>query len=153
MSEPIIEKITQDIESAINAITTTNGYNQNLTAVRPKRIDFLSTTWADGTVIIIQGTNEKLQSGYINRWRQNYSLMAIVRKSDTVTTSIDAYENQVRSDIEKKLMSDIRRGTNAENTECLGAIPFVTDDGANSGINIDISVDYRTKEDDPYTAA
>jgi hypothetical protein len=153
MSEPRIELITKDIETAINAITTANGFNQGLSAVRPKRINFLEQTWDDGTVLIVQGANEPLQKGFVNRWRQNYSLMAIVRKSDSETASIDSFENQVRSDIEKKLMTDIRRSGYAENTECLGAVPFVTNDGINSGINIDIAVDYRTKENDPYTAA
>lgn len=153
-TEPIIEQIMQNIESSINAITEANDYNQDLKAVRPKRINFLSESWDDKDVLLVQGIVDKLTTacGYTT-WRQHISLMAIVTDPDSASDSIDTRQNRIRSDIEKKVMADIRQNSLAMDTECLGAEPFVTDDGANSGISIEITVDYRTKEDDPYSAA
>jgi len=153
MSTPIIELIAENIKASINAITTVNGYNQDLKASRPKRSNFLLESWNDLDVIIIQGNVDRLTDSMgLVTWRQNFSLMAIVIDSSTSTDSIDTRCNQVRSDIEKKVMSDIRQSELAFDTVCSGANPFITDDGVLSGISVNISVDYRTKEDDPYSA-
>ena len=44
MAVPIIENIAVNIEAAINAITTGNGFEQTLVAVRPTKVDWLSDT-------------------------------------------------------------------------------------------------------------
>ena len=154
MSTPIIELIAENIRTSVSGITVAAGYNQTLTGIRPKRANFMAECWKDLDVIIVQGVVSKLTTamGYTT-WRQMFSLMAIVINSDDETDSIDTRCNQVRSDIEKKVMADIRRNSLALDTECLGGEPFITDDGTMSGISIEISVDYRTKEDDPYSAA
>ena len=152
MSTPVIESIAENIKTAINEITTEAGFNQTLSAVRPKRTDFLAESWDDLTVLIEQGQCEELSGGMnYKMWRQHFVLMAIVIDSDIATDSIDTRENQVRADIEKKFAVDINRGNLAINTDFHGAIPFKAEDGANSGIAIEISVDYRTLETDPYT--
>lgn len=154
MSEPVIELIAKNIETTINAVTTANGYNQDLTAVRPKRTDFLESSWNDLTVLITQAEVEKIVDvNSLITWRQHFVLVAIVIDSDTASDSIDTRENAVRSDIEKKLTEDITRGGYAYDTGLLGAVPFKSDDGANSGIAIEFTVDYRTLGTDPYTQA
>ena len=154
MTTPIIESIAENIKSSIGQITVDNGYNQSLTGIRPKRINFMAESWKDLDVLVVQGVVQKLTTamGFIT-WRQFFSLIAIVIDSDKETNPIDTRCNKVRSDIEKKVMADIRRNSLALDTECMGAEPFITDDGVNSGISIEISVDYRTKEDDPYSVA
>lgn len=156
MSEtlPVIELIAADLATAINAITVAAGYNQTLTAVRPKRSDFAKAAWGDLTVLISQVEAEKLsiEMGYA-RWRQYFILTCIVIDPDTAETSIDTRLNQVTADVVKKLYADIRRSDLADDTNIHSAVPFVDDESSMSGIAIQISVDYRTQEADPYTAA
>lgn len=159
MSNPVVELISQDIQTAINAITTGNGFNQTLVCVRPTRTGFEgNTTPEDGKVVLIQedpDENEELSSqGNVSMkaWNQQYLLVAFVIASDKATTPIDTRINQVRADIEKKLMEDDQRSTLAINTEMKGSAKF--DEGAKmSGIAILIEVMYRTRENDPYTKA
>ena len=152
MSTPIIESIAENIKDTINLITVANGFNQTLTAIRPKRNDFAKTGWDDLTVLISQVDAEELKGGYgCKEWRQNFTLSCIVIDSDTATASIDTRLNQVASDIFKKLMVDTRRGALAIDTNIHGMLAFVDAQTAMSGILIDISVDYRTSESDPYT--
>ena len=43
MSTPVLENIAANIETAVNAITTGNGFNYTLNAIRPRRVMFLDT--------------------------------------------------------------------------------------------------------------
>jgi hypothetical protein len=152
MSNPVIENIAVDIETAINAITIANGYNQTLVAVRPKRNDFAKLSWNDLTVLIsqVEAESPSNEMGY-KRWRQYFILTCIVIDSDTAETPIDTRLNQVTADIVKKLYADIGRSNLGDDTNIHSAVPFVDKESAMSGIVIQISVDYRTKENDPYT--
>ena len=107
MSTPVIEQIAVKIEEAVNAITTANGFNQDLTAVRPKRLHLEGDLNADLTVIIEQEAAEVSQiSGDTITWSQGFTLQAIVVDSDTATEALDTRLNKVRSDIEKQLQSE-----------------------------------------------
>jgi len=151
MSTPIIEKIAIAITADINAITEVNGYNQDLTAVRPKKVDF-DTPWDDLTVLVSQDTAVKdgeMTNG-LQQWRQTFFATAIVIDSDTAETSVDTRLNQVTADIQKKLMVDDSRGGLAIDTIIMGAVPFNDDDGL-TGVNVVFDVQYRTSVYDPYT--
>ncbi len=154
MSTPIIEYITIDIETAINAITTANGFNQDLTAIRPKRNDFKDIIPKDLTVLIKQADEEEAESEIINikKWLQPFVIMAIVIDSDDATASIDTRINQVRADIQKKLMEDYTRGGYATDTIILPSAEFEGEKGF-TGIAVNIAVKYRVNFDDPYTKA
>lgn len=154
MSTPIVEHIAANIKTAVDTITVSNGFNQDLVAVRPKRNDFSDILPEDGKVLIWQGDEERPEEAVISAetWIQPFALMAIVLDSDDAETSIDTRLNQVRADIQKKLKEDIRRGGYAFDTEFLPSAKF--DDGEGfSGIAVNIAVYYRVKEDDPYTKA
>ena len=154
MSTPIIESIAEDIKDAINLITTGNGFNQTLTAIRPKRSDFLASAWDDLTVLVNQVEAEKPEGAiFATTWRQYFIIMAIVIDSDDASTSIDTRLNQVAADIEKKLMEDATRGANAIDTEITAKTPFADDETALTGIAIQVAVDYRTVMENPYTKA
>jgi len=151
MSTPIVEQIAVSIAADINAITTANGYNQDLVAVRPKKVDF-ETPWDDLTVLISQDAAEKdgQMTNHCQQWRQTFFATAIVIDSDNAETSIDTRLNQVAADIQKKLMVDDSRGGKAIDTIIMGAVPFNDDDGL-TGINVVFDVQYRTSVYDPYT--
>lgn len=154
MSTPVIEAIAVNIETAVNAITVANGFNQDLSAIRPKRVDFIDVAPKDLTVLIKQADEEqaKAQAVTTQEWEQPFVIMAIVLDSDDAATSIDTRINQVRADIQKKLMADPTRGGNAIDTIILPSAEF--DDGEGfTGIAVRIAVKYRTQITDPYTKA
>ena len=154
MATPRIESIALDIETAIGEITTANGYNQDLTALRPRRNDFNDVTPENNLVLITQSDASAFDDHAIGvaRYQQSFVLIAFVIDSDSATDSIDTRINKVRSDIEKKLMVDPQRGTYANDTMPIGASVF--DDGEGfSGVAVQILVDYQTELTDPYTAA
>ena len=154
MTTPIIETIAVDIETAINAVTTGNGYNYTLSAIRPKRVLFGNEVWDDLDVLIIQsGDNarDKASGAYaIVDVKQQFDLMAIVIESDTASTSIDTKSNKIAADIIKQLRVDPQRSGNAHDTTILAVDPFDVSE-AFTGILVQIEVWYRVKQDDPYT--
>ena len=151
MSLPIIEYVALDITAAINAISEDNGFNQDLTALRPRRNDFSDVVPEDGLVVVWQadaarGGEEAAMSA---AWMQSFALMAIVLDSDAATDSIDIRINQVAADIEKKLNEDVTRGGYAIDTQIDSHVKF-SDEGF-SGVSVNITVHYRTEHNDPYT--
>ena len=153
MSTPIIEYIAENIKDAVNEITVANGFNQTLTAIRPKRNDFKDVS-PDDLVVLIKQDNPETGEAAIGTadWNQPFWIMAIVLDSDNATDSIDTRINQVRADIEKKLMVDVTRGGYAYDTAILPSIEFNDGQGF-SGIAVQIAVKYRTELEDPYTKA
>jgi len=152
MSIPVIEQIAVKLEEAVNAITTANGFNYDLTAVRPKRIHLEGDINTDGTVIIEQEPAVLHQtSGDTITWRQAFTLQAMVIDSDTETEAIDTRLNKIRADIEKQLTSStyIKCGGLAEGILLKAPEKFLTEEL--SGIAVNIDVQYTTKDDDPYT--
>lgn len=152
MSTPVLENIAANILTAINEITVGNGYNQTLTAYRPRRVDFSDVTPGDLKVIVKQDDPELSDGTLINVqcWDQPFTIWALVIDSDAATDSIDTRRNQVRSDIEKKLMVDPTRGGYAYETLIMPSVEF-DDGGGFTGIAVNIIVKYRTRITDPYT--
>jgi len=153
MTTPRIEYIAADIKTKIDEITTGNGFNQTLVAVRPKRNDFKDVPPENGKVLIVQQTavREDVEGFGTAQRTQRFILMALVIDSDTATTSIDTRHNQVAADIEKKLVVDITRGGYAFDTRVEDSAIFDDDDGY-TGIAVAVDISYRTSETDPYTA-
>ena len=151
MAIPIIEQIAVELAARIDEITTANGFQQNLTALRPKRDDFADVTPADGVVLMVQEDAEAdPESPWpMQDWQQVFLLCAIVLDADDAATSIDVRKNQVAADIAKKLRADRSRGGLANETTILGRTNFA--EGAFTGIAVAVMVDYRHQADDPYT--
>ena len=155
MSTPVIEQIAVKIEEAVNAITTANGFNQDLTAVRPKRLHLEGDLNADLTVIIEQEAAEvSLISGDTITWSQGFTLQAIVVDSDTATEALDTRLNKVRCDIEKQLQSATYKSLGGLCEAILLKAPekFIADPQL-SGIAVNCDVIYTTDYDDPYSQA
>jgi len=153
MSTPIIEQIAVKIAALVNAVTIANGFNQDLTAVRPKRIHLEGDINTDGTVIVEQEEDAVIEtdSNTVIIWRQPFTLQALVIDSDDATAAIDTRLNQVRSDIEKKLMT-------AGNWQLDGlgeillksATKFIADPQV-AGIAVNIDVLYEVNKANPYS--
>lgn len=157
MADPIIEQILQEVEARIAEITTVNGFNQDLNPVRLIRGDNDELSGlGNGDVVLLMldvTPNEELSShGNVGlmAWDMTVALAAFVVASDSSTTAIDTLINQVRADIEKKLMADPQRGDLAIDTIPAGASPW-TDPAGRTGIDVYMIVQFRTSLDDPYT--
>ena len=154
MSTPIIETIATKIEALINAITEANGFNQDLTAVRPKRIFLDSDINTDRTVLIEQGDAEVMEdtAGDKTIWRQPFALQALVIDSDDATASIDTRLNQIACDIIKKLMesNNWKLDGLAEAIWIKGTEKFIADPQL-AGITVNIDVIYEVNQDNPYS--
>lgn len=156
MSDPIIEAIAVEITEAINAITVANGFNQDLAATRPTRLDFLDGEGQqDLTVLIVQQDPDEDEESSTEgnppakAWIQPFWCIAYVIDSDNATDPIDSRKNKVRSDIEKKLRSDPTRDGNAWDTRVRAPESFNLGPAA-TGIIVVVDVLYKTSEDDPY---
>lgn len=151
MNTPIVEFIAANIKTTIEGVTTTAGYNQTLTAIRPKRIDYKELP-ADLTVVIRQMSQEKpAQAVQTAEWFQRFALMAVVIDSDTATTSIDTRLNQVSADIQKALLVDASRGGYAQDTMINSIQTWYDQTGKTTGVAVEITVHYRVVWNDPYT--
>jgi hypothetical protein len=122
-----------------------------LTAYRPRTaIEYTQVPAKHLTVIIFQGDEEKLEGAFSRlEWNQIFELWAIVINDDTATTAIDTQINQVKADIQKKLMADPTRGGYAIDTILLPS-ERIGDGESTTGINVRIAVHYRVQETDPY---
>ena len=151
MSTPIVETIAGKLVDLVNAITTANGFNQDLTAVRPKRLHLETDINKDLTVIIEQEDADiEADSTTHIIWRQGFTLQALVIDSDDETDPIDTRLNMVRSDIEKKLMeSDNWKLDGLGRVMLKSAEKFIADPQV-AGIAINIDVLYVVDSADPY---
>ena len=151
MSTPVIESIAVDIAAVIAAITTDNGFNQDLTAQRPRRQDFSDVTPEDLLCLIVQN-NASAEGGAVGcaTWKETFEICVFVIDSDDATDSIDTRRNAVAADITKKLNEDITRGGYAYDTQIIDRAMFNDGEGL-SGVVVTVEVSYRTLLNDPYT--
>jgi len=151
MSTPLVERIAVNLEKAINAITVANGFNYDLTAVRPKRLHLEGDINKDLTVIIEQESPsaEPVITDETITWHQPFTLQAIVIDSDKATEAIDTRLNKIRADIEKQLNSEAYRDCEglAEGIFLKQPEKFTTAELSAIAVNIDVQ--YTTDYDDP----
>jgi hypothetical protein len=144
----VVEQIAAKLAEYVDGITTAAGFNQDLTAVRPKRIHLETDIDADGVVIIAQqaGQQDELSDEQVV-WRQAFVLQALIIDSDRATEPIDTRLNKVRSDIEKQLASTAHKTCDglAEGILLNGAEPLYGNIGGAecSGIAVGIEVIYH----------
>jgi len=155
MTTPIIEHIAANLVTTVNGVTITNGCNQNLSAMRSRRLDFpADEAPVDGIVMIVQGEPSApvILNAAVIEWIQPFALNAFVIDDDDATASIDTRINKVRSDLEKALLVDHTRGGYAVDT-LLEPPTFFPESETATGITINITIRYRTIYADPYTGA
>lgn len=155
MPYPIVEEIAQAIKTQLETVTEDNGYQQDVTVVRPTRLGgFVPShlqivlTQDDPTLLgDVEGANS------MKEWRQPFVANCLVRTSDANTEPVDTTINTLRADVEKALMSS-ESWWNGLATDCRVLAPeqIVTADGEYEGVAIRFELDYRTDRDDPYTA-
>jgi hypothetical protein len=155
MSDSIIEQIAVKIAALVDAVTVGNGFHQTLTAVRPKRIHMEGDINTDLTVIVEQDAEAVIEedSNTVVIWRQGFALQALVIDSDDATAAIDTRLNQVRSDIEKKLMTGDNWQLDGMGEVLLKSAEKFIADPQVAGISVNIDVLYEVNKADPYSQA
>ena len=152
MAVPIIENIAANILTTLNGVTTGNGFNQTIVLKRMSRVDYESEGAGDNLEgLILQGVRERITGPFqLDVWRIPFVILVYALNDDGSTTTIDTRLNQIAADMSKALRVDITRGGNSYQTE-IGPVEFITaDDGANSAVILEITVDYRVNKSDPY---
>jgi hypothetical protein len=154
MATPIVEQIATNILALIQSITTDNGYNYTLSAVRPTKagqsIYHLSTVieQADPEEM---GDNEK--PNFTLEWHLPFRVFVVVQPEESDTTPLDTYCNLIRSDIEKASQIDYTRGGLAIDTRIRSPRFYQHPNLAYWLCEVTLEVDYRTKLVDPYVIA
>jgi len=151
MAESIIEQIAVNIAETVDAITTAAGYQQDLVAVRPKRIQDIDLA-ADGAAYIEQGLEEPDDSQVTGTYtaEQTFMLTVAVIDSDRAEDSIDTRINRAVADIQKAMLIDPWRNSLAIDTKW-GPVQRFSDGESMTGAVVEIIVKYRVSESDPYT--
>lgn len=153
-TNPAVELIAENIKTTLNSVTAENGYEQDITAKRPKRIDYISTNPKDLDCLLVQTECEEIEGVTFRKtWRQKFDVLVFCYDSDSASNPIDTRLNRIVGDIKKSLASDPTRGGYAFDTQIESAIPIVSPSGGQSGALLDVAVDYRVNCDDPYVKA
>jgi len=104
MSTPVIEQIALALVDLINGITTANGYNQDLVAYRPKRINLQDDVNTDKNTFISQGEGRVLvDANEVAHWVEEFVIQVLVIDSDDATAAIDSRMNQIAADLQKQI--------------------------------------------------
>ncbi len=162
MADPIVEQIAQEIESRCGNVT-------GLTVVRPTR--FGAATIKNGLALIQQQEptadesfgQDGVQSGNpaAQAWVQIYLIQLFSRQSETDTTAAETLVNRLWADVVKAIT---RQGeTDADSWHTFGGVAINSaigspslgvweTDAATAVIEFKVAVQYRTNENDPYTA-
>lgn len=161
MATPIVEQIAVKIQTRLQQIKTTNGYEITVpSVVRPARLD--ETAPANNQIYLIQETptkNESLScpgSPAKHAWDQPFRISIGLRPSERLTTSIDTLRNIAQADIQKALAQpttgDWSQWDGLALRSELGSSDWYADDeGAVAGVQMVLTVTYRIPENDPYT--
>jgi len=161
MAEPIVEQIAQWLEAALASITEANGYQQDLTVVRPEDPWDESTAIGDLTTLLAQDDPERMdpRSTAGIRWRQPFLLVTFFAGRGGTGLSLDTRINRVRADIEKRLGVEIAKGPGpntlcsalADDIEILPATIGVDPDAKLTLLVCAVAVSYRVSATDPYS--
>jgi len=148
MAVPVIEYISQNIETVLNTISA-------VTVIRSTRIDFDDVTPADSNVLLTLDNVEHLDGSEgpsnVNTYNASFRLAGFIFDVAGSATPVDQRIGILTSDIIKQLNLDHTRGGYALRTTVTN-IDYVHDEQINGGL-VTVVVHYRTAYGDPYTAA
>jgi hypothetical protein len=149
-TEPVVERIAQNIESVINSITVEAGYWQALSCVRPKLVDWMDVTPEENKVLMIYEDEENSETEALNtdERRQRFDCLILQFGGESDNISLDTRCIRAAADLQSALMADVTRGGLAIDTTLLPL--YFSRDEEFPGIAVPFQVLYRTKFGDPY---
>jgi hypothetical protein len=159
MPVTVIESIAIELTSRLEAMIGNSAYETDvLEVIRPRRLnDF---TPADGQIVVTQGSSEVSEESShggnppaIAR-NQTFNIRCHVINDERDDTTIDEITNTFAADVIKAVTT----GTNWHNFDgnainaTIESFELISGDGGLDGINVPITILYRTDEDNPYIA-
>ena len=153
MAEPIVEQIAAKIKTALETITTANGYNQTVAeVVRPTRLGGVKP---ENNLLVLQ-QGDPVRDDDANtphmylQWIQPFTVDCFIIPSDKSETAVETAINRIRADVEKVARANAQWDSLALDTRIGDPMHFPPDAGAFDGVRVVLEVLYRTLEDDPY---
>lgn len=157
---PVVERIAREIEDRLDNVLIANGYEVNLTVVRPTRTGS-NVSPQNGLCIVTQApeaardeTNDIDGNPPAMAWLQDFIVTLVLAPTDSSTDPIDQVANIYAADAERGITSStdhdwanfggwsIEARQTGRNVDC---------DGQLATVRLTYSVLYRTNENDPYT--
>lgn len=151
LGEPVVERITQNIVTALKELTTNAGLSANAVVHRPNPAK--PPAVVDFGMTVVQGDpeadDEIETTDGLKGWIQPYLIACDVVLPEDKITPIDRALNRIRSAVENKLREDPRRGGLAVDTVIMPPELSDTAEQARMGtVTVVAHVHYRTLEDD-----
>jgi len=157
VSSCIRTQIGAGILVALAKVKVVDGYELTFGTPLQATRKGLAKTPAHLQPVVEQGDAERIDDGASlgsETWRQVWTVIVPLRPSDDDTTSWDAWLNAADSCVRKAVYADRTFGGLAINdTVCGPPADAFAADGTWEGVAVDVTVHYRTNEDDPYAAA
>ncbi|HET6441932.1 MAG TPA: hypothetical protein VFH53_06095, partial [Phycisphaerae bacterium] len=152
----VVERIARALKAALEAVTVANGYTLSVVEVTRPRLSGLGVTPKDLAVSLIQADRQRAAEHDVTGnppglgWRLTFRVDLLRRVSEDDETPIDAVLNEFEGQVVKALMADPQWGGLAINTE-LGDVDYPGPGEAVEGAGLNVLVDCRVAENDPYT--
>ncbi len=148
MADSILEQIAQDLYTTLTGVAEAD----DPSVQRPRR-EGLADSPGHRSLALFQAGSDKEDAppGSI-QWLQSWYVALYLTPPDDDDTPIDTTTNNLRSDVEKALMTDPQRSNLAIDTEIHEPLDFADDQVGYAGIAVHVRVRYRTLIDDPFSA-
>ncbi len=159
MADPVIERIAKEIQSRLEAVLMSGGYEFDVVAVKRPGRNGAGITQENYLVLLEQGDTEQNEeltrasaTGLQNAWDQMFVVTCYLRPSDSDDTENDLLANQAISELTRAIALDgdvawHTFGNLAINAAFTGQEQFLDESGA--GVKLRLQVTYRTDEFDP----
>ena len=160
MATAVSEQIAVVVKTRLALITTANGYENTVSSVDRPTVKGVPSP-EDYQIVLTQGDiirnaeHSKPGSPPATAWDMPFVIPAILRPSEEDTTASDTLKNQFWGDVIKAI-------TNATPWHTFGGLAFnamygdvrnyQADDGSSAGFQLDLLVQFRTDENNPFTA-
>lgn len=149
MADSIAEKILANIKTTLEGITIAAGYNNTVQIVYRDPIAALDLQKYPAIFIAVGSDDTDPMAKSVAHRSLNFTLEIWIRPQKDISKSLES----IRADVQKAMMVDPRRGTNAVNTlERSSFYILIMGEIPEAAVQVGYTVEYRTKIEDPTTA-
>jgi hypothetical protein len=150
-SSTIKEKILENIKESIEAISITNGFNNDIESVQRWKQAGNALVHIPAVIINMGPESLEHRPGLVVSAKMTVMIDVWIRHDEEDNPgATDTFLNSLFGDIQKKLMEDHTRGGYAVATRITGNMPFETSEGQSyAGITIEAEVEYRYTMSNP----
>jgi hypothetical protein len=148
-TEPIEEKVNEDLFLAVCGVNTANGYFYDLVAERVQEPE----NSKDHLKAVVVDTSPGRKSGVQSQGRttieKDFAVETYFYTDKEDPTPLGKHLARINADITRAVMKDPRRGGYAIKTITIDPELIANEDGAIIGISVNFTVTFRYKTSDP----